>query len=59
MASAFAGLIYVAFVVPEARGPAIGSPAADFALADDTGKITRLSDFAGKPLLLVFYRGHW
>ena len=59
VAGAFAGLIYVAFIVPEARGPAIGSPAADFALADETGKVTQLSDFAGKPLLLVFYRGHW
>jgi len=58
-AGAFANLIYVEFLVPEARGPAIGSPAADFALADQTGKVVRLGDFTGKPLLLVFYRGHW
>jgi hypothetical protein len=58
-AGAFANLIYVKFVVPEARGPAVGSRAADFALADQTGKVVRLGDFTGKPLLLVFYRGHW
>ena len=59
VAGAFANLIYVAFVVPEAHGPATGEPAADFALADQTGRVVRLRDFAGKPLLLVFYRGHW
>jgi hypothetical protein len=59
LAAAFAGLIYVSFVVPAAPGPAVGTPAADFALADQTGKTTRLADFAGRPLLLVFYRGHW
>jgi hypothetical protein len=59
VAGAFASLIYVSFAVPEAHGPAIGTAAADFALADQTGKVVRLADFAGKPLLLVFYRGHW
>jgi peroxiredoxin len=47
------------FVVPEARGPAIGVPSADFALADQTGRIVRLADHRGRPFLLVFYRGHW
>jgi cytochrome oxidase Cu insertion factor (SCO1/SenC/PrrC family) len=59
VAGAFASLIYVSFAVPEAHGPAIGSRAADFALRDETGKVVRLADFAGQPLLLVFYRGHW
>jgi hypothetical protein len=59
LAAAFASLIYVGFVVPGARGPAVGSAAADFALADQTGTVVRLADFAGRPLLLVFYRGHW
>jgi peroxiredoxin len=31
--------------------------APDFTLTDYTGKPTRLSDFRGKPLLLVFNRG--
>jgi hypothetical protein len=59
VAGLFASLIYVSFAVPAANGPAIGSPAADFALADQTGRTAHLADFAGKPLLLVFYRGHW
>jgi hypothetical protein len=59
VAAFFANMIYVSFAVPEAKGPAIGSPSADFALADQTGRTVRLADFAGKPLLLVFYRGHW
>ena len=59
VAGAFASLIYVAFVVPAVPGPAIGTPAVDFALADQAGKVVRLEDFKGQPLLLVFYRGHW
>jgi cytochrome oxidase Cu insertion factor (SCO1/SenC/PrrC family) len=59
VAGLFASLIYVSFAVHVANGPAIGSPAADFALADQTGRTAHLADFAGKPLLLVFYRGHW
>ena len=59
LAAAFAGLIDVSFAVPPAHGPAVGTPAADFALADQTGQTVRLADFAGQPLLLVFYRGHW
>jgi hypothetical protein len=59
VAGAFAFILYVVPVVPAADGPAIGTAAPDFALADQTGKIVRLTDFHGAPLLLVFYRGHW
>jgi hypothetical protein len=59
LAAAFAGLLYVAWVVPPADGPAIGRPAPGFALADQSGRTVRLEDFRGSPLLLVFYRGHW
>jgi hypothetical protein len=59
VAGAFASLIYVGFVVPASPGPAIGAQSADFALADQTGQVRRRDDFAGSPLLLVFYRGHW
>jgi hypothetical protein len=59
LAGAFADLIYVRFVVPASPGPAIGARSADFALADQTGQVRRRDDFAGSPLLLVFYRGHW
>ena len=35
--------------------PTIGSPAPDFALPDKDGRIVRLSDFAGKKVVLYFY----
>jgi len=59
VAAGFAALLYVVPVVPAAQGPSVGAAAPDFALPDQTGKIVRLADFRGKPLLLVFYRGHW
>jgi len=55
----WATMLYVRFVVPSTPGPTIGAHSADFALADPTGRVVHLADFAGKPLLLVFYRGHW
>ena len=59
IAAAFAAVLYVVPVVPAAEGPAVGAAAPDFALADQAGKIVRLTGFRGAPLLLVFYRGHW
>ena len=55
----WASMLYVSFVVPATPGPKIGVRSADFALPDPTGRVVHLADFAGKPLLLVFYRGHW
>jgi hypothetical protein len=55
----WAAMLYAKFVVPSTPGPTIGARSADFALADPTGRVVHLADFAGKPLLLVFYRGHW
>jgi hypothetical protein len=55
----WASMLYVGFVVPSTPGPTIGARSADFALPDPTGRVVHLADFAGKPLLLVFYRGHW
>ena len=34
---------------------AVGAPAPDFALPDETGKVTSLSDFQGKQVVLYFY----
>ena len=59
VAAAFAAILYVVPAVPEADGPTVGVAAPDFALPDQTGKTVRRDDFQGKPLLLVFYRGHW
>jgi hypothetical protein len=55
----WATMLYVKFVVPPTPGPTVGARSADFALADTAGRVVHLADFAGKPLLLVFYRGHW
>jgi peroxiredoxin len=52
-------MLYVFSVVPPAAGPPVGAPAPDFALRGQGGQTVRLEDFRGKPLLLVFYRGHW
>jgi peroxiredoxin len=38
---------------------AAGSPAPDFAATDADGQEFRLSDHAGSPILLKFFRGHW
>jgi hypothetical protein len=59
LAALFAAFLYLLPAMPPARGPAVGAPAPDFALADQTGATHRLADFRGGPLLLVFYRGHW
>lgn len=38
----------------------IGEPAPDFTLEAETGTPVTLSQFRGqKPVILVFYRGHW
>jgi len=58
-AAAFVWLLYGVTAVPVVSGPAVGAPAPDFTLVDQNGRATRLADFRGGPLLLVFYRGHW
>jgi hypothetical protein len=59
LAALFAAILYVVPIVPAATGPALGAPAPDFALLDQSGSTVRLSDLRGAPALLVFYRGHW
>jgi hypothetical protein len=40
--------------------PSVGEVAPDFSLPDATGAPRRLADLcAERPLVLVFYRGHW
>ena len=38
---------------------AVGAVAPGFSLPDQTGATVRLADFAGRPVVLVFYRGFW
>jgi len=35
--------------------PRVGAPAPEFALHDDHGKLVRLADFRGRPVVLYFY----
>jgi peroxiredoxin len=38
----------------------VGEPPPEFTLSDDTGRPVSLGDYRGqKPVVLVFYRGHW
>ncbi len=37
----------------------VGDRAPEFQLLDEEGRQVRLSDFQGKKVILVFYRGHW
>jgi peroxiredoxin len=37
----------------------VGQPAPDFTALTPEGKPARLSDYRGKNVVLVFYRGHW
>lgn len=39
------------------RKSRLGQPAPDFELTDTRGQNVRLSDFRGKPVVLVFNRG--
>jgi hypothetical protein len=60
-AALLAGYVFVlSEQVPDTAGVvAVGAPAPAFSLTDHTGAIVRLSDFSGRPLVLVFYRGFW
>ena len=44
---------------PPPQDLAIGSPAPDFTLPDETGRPVTLASLHGHPSLLVFYRGFW
>lgn len=51
--------------VPSMEGPALntglptGTPAPDFALPDASGQLVRLSQYRGRPVVLVFYPLDW
>jgi peroxiredoxin len=50
---------------PKMEGPAMsaplpaGTPAPDFALPDASGRIVRLADFRGRPVVIAFYPLDW
>jgi cytochrome oxidase Cu insertion factor (SCO1/SenC/PrrC family) len=46
--------------LPKAQiASAVGKPAPDFTLTDQSGKIFELAQHRGHPVVLFFYRGHW
>jgi len=46
--------------VTDPKPPSVGEIAPGFTLADATGTPRSLADLsADRPLVLVFYRGHW
>ena len=45
--------------LPAGEGLAIGATAPDFSLPDADGNLRSLSEFIGKKVVLVFYRGSW
>jgi hypothetical protein len=56
-----AGYVFVlSEQLPDTAGVvAVGAEAPAFALPDHTGATVSLGDFAGRPLVVVFYRGFW
>lgn len=44
---------------PGALKVRVGEKAPDFALPSADGKTIRLSDYAGRNVLIDFYRAHW
>lgn len=59
LATWFIWLLFGMTRVPFSAGPPLGSTAPDVTLTAPDARPVRLADFRGKPLLLVFYRGHW
>ena len=60
-AALLAGYIYYfSWRLPGEEGVVrVGEAAPAFRLKDQEGKERTLEEFRGKPLLLVFFRGHW
>lgn len=59
LAVGFLWMLHGMSAVSPVAGPPVGSPVPDFALRAPDGRLVRLTDHRGDPLLLVFYRGHW
>ena len=53
-------IYYLSYQLPSGDGAVpVGARAPAFALQDQQGRLVSLSDFSGKRLILVFFRGHW
>ena len=52
-------LVSALAVVALASTPKVGDRAPQFSLPSADGRTVALKDYAGKKLVLVFYRGYW
>ncbi len=54
-------LLLISLIAPIALGstPKVGDRAPQFSLQASDGRTVELKDFAGKKVVLVFYRGYW
>jgi AhpC/TSA family len=62
VATVFLGLYVGVFsysLPPPGEAIAAGARAPELSLPDQDGRTRRLSDHAGRPVFLVFFRGHW
>ena len=48
----YAGMVFV-----DSSTVSVGSIAPDFSLPDESGRLTSLAEFRGRPVVLVFLRG--
>ena len=62
MAGAVVSSVYIHLLsgmLPLGTPPQVGDAARAFELVEPDGTRWTLEQWAGKPILLVFYRGHW
>jgi len=53
-------VFWLSYQLPAATtAAAVSTPAPGFTLTDQTGASVSLSDYPGRNVLIVFYRGHW
>lgn len=52
-------LLLLIAAIADGSTPKAGDAAPQFSLPTATGKRAALKDYAGKKLVLVFYRGYW
>ncbi len=52
-------LFFMAALTALGTTPKVGDRVPQFSLPSADGRVVALKDFAGKKLVLVFYRGYW
>ena len=52
-------IAFVIALVALGSTPKVGERVPEFSLSSSDGRTVSLKDYAGKKLVLVFYRGYW